>query len=241
MNLKIARLAGLFITFCAFAASPVYSQNKSVLRLADEYALVLRKYQAQKSRQPVENVLRKGKAVAEKLDELESLSDAEYALLEKKMKGFVVNRDEVLYIKPDLKFFAQLAQTRGTEADAAFFAVMREIRPENVWTAYYDAQTDVSGCTIYGKGVLSGLYGKTLQFKRAFPKAYASEIDEEIDEILDKFTADGVCSCGASGGVRREFRLFIKSFPKDKNTSIVRKRLANLEKNKANRFNCQTG
>jgi hypothetical protein len=242
MNLKIALVAGLFLTFCGIAASssPVYSQNKTVLKLADEYALALRKYQAQKSRMSVEGVLRKGKAVAERLDEMESLGDAEYALFEKKMKGFVVNREEVVFIKPDLKFFAQLSKTRGTQADAAFFALMREIRPDNVWAAYIEQQTDYSGCTLYGNGVLTRLYGKALRFKRAYPKAYASEIDEEINEILQEFT-DKPCACGERDAVFKEFRLFIRTFPKDKNTLEIRKNLTTLQKSKDAGFNCQSG
>lgn len=240
MNLKIA-LVFLFITFCAAAASPVFAQDKIVLQLAEEYSRTLKNYQAQKSRISLESVLRKGKAVAERLDEVESLSDAEYAVLEKKMKGFVVSREEVIFVRPDLKFFAQLSERWGTKTDAAFFILMRVIRPDNVFPVYTERQTDVSGCTIYGISALTVLYGKALQFKKTNPQAYTPDIDEEINEILDEFTGESVCACGDSASVRREFRLFIKSFPKDKNTSIVRKRLANLEKNKANRFNCQSG
>jgi hypothetical protein len=240
MNLKSV-LVFLFITFCVAAASPVSAQDKIVLQLAEEYSRTLKNYQAQKSRISLESVLRKGKAVAERLDEVESLSDAEYAVLEKKMKGFVVNREEVVFVKPDLKFFAQLSQRWGTKTDAAFFVLMRVIRPDDVFPVYTERQTDVSGCTIYGIGALTVLYGQALKFKNTYPQAYTPDIDEEINEILDEFTGADVCACGDSASVRREFRLFIKTFPKDKNTAIVRKRLANLEKNKNNRFKCQSG
>jgi len=188
----------------------------------------------------VESVVRKGKTVSEKLEEIEALSEADYALLEKKMRGFVVNRDEILFIEPDSKFFARLAETRGTKADMAFFALMPQIKPRNVWAAYIEQQTDVSGCTIYGNGALTGLYGKALQFKRAYPKAYASDINKEIAEILSEFT-DGTCACGTRAGVEKEFRAFIKTFPKDKNTPAIKKRLANLKGNKDFRFNCESG
>jgi len=240
MNMKITFAVILFVTFLGTAASPAHSQNKSILQLADEYSLALRKYERQKSRTSVESVVRKGKAVGGKLEEIESLSAADYSLLEKKMRGFMVNREEILFIEPDLKFFARLAKTRGTKTDAAFFAVMREIKPENVWTAYIEQQTDVTGCTIYGNGALTRLYGKARQFKRAYPKAYVDDINEEIDEILTEFTG-GTCACGGRAGVEKEFRAFIKTFPKDKNTPAIKKRLANLKKNKDFRFNCQSG
>lgn len=239
MNLKIALIV-LFATFCAALASPVYSQNKIVLRLADEYSRTLGNFQARKSGVSVESVLRKGKAVAERLDELEDLSDAEYALVEKKMKGFVVNREEAVYIKPDLKFFAQLSGRRGTKADSAFFALMLEIRPDDVFPVYMERQTDVSGCTIYGNGVLTALYGKALQFKKTYPQAYTSEIDEEINEILSEFTGDP-CACGERDKVIREFRLFIRTFPNDENTPKIKKNLASLQKRKDARFNCISG
>jgi hypothetical protein len=241
MNMKIALAAVLFVIFCGVSASPVYAQNKTILRLADEYSRTLRNFQARKSGVSVESLMRKGKSVAEEIYELESLTDAEYALLEKKMKGFVVNREEVLVINPDLAFFEQLAATRGTKTDAAFFALMREIRPGNVFAAYIEMQTDVTGCTIYGNGVPTALYGKALRFKKTYPRAYVADIDEEINEILNVFTRESVCACGDGNSVRREFRLFLRTFPKDKNTSLVRKHLANLEKNKENRFNCQSG
>jgi hypothetical protein len=238
--MKIRRAVILFVMLAAISVLPVGAQNKSVMSLADQYALALRQFQTHKTRASMEGVVRKGNAVGEKLSELEDLSEAEYALLEKKMKGFVVNREETVYVKPDLKFFAQLAKTRGTSADAAFFGLMREIRPDNVWAAYLEQQTDYSGCTIYGNGNLTTLYGKALRFKRAYPQAYVSYIDEEIDGISSKFTGD-VCACGNIGSVEKEFRLFIKTFPNDKNTPAVKKGLANLKKNKAFRFNCQSG
>lgn len=240
MYLKTALAAALFITFHAFGASPVCSQTKPVLRLADEYALVLRKYQSQKSQMSIESVMRKGKAVAERLDQLEALSDAEYALLEKKMKGFVVNREEILVIVPDLAFFVQLSKKRGTRADAAFFALMREIRPDNVFAAYIEMQTDATGCTIYGNGALTRLYGKALRFKKTYPRAYVEEIDKEINEILSEFTGDP-CACGERVAVLREFRLFIRTFPKDENTPEIKKNLATLEKRKDAGFHCRTG
>jgi hypothetical protein len=238
MNLRRATIIVLFVVL--FGQSNAYSQTKSILKLAGEYSTALKVFQQKKSRASVESLLRKGNFVADKLDELQELNESDYAMLEKKMKGFVVNREEVIYVKPDLKFFRMLSKTRGTKADLAFFTVMREIRPDSVWTAYYEMQTDVTGCTIYGNGVLTRLYGKALQFTRNYPKAYAAEIHEEIRGILEKFD-ETVCACGERAGVLREYRLFIKTFPRDKNTPAIKRNLANIQRGNGSRFKCQTG
>ncbi|HEX8737202.1 MAG TPA: hypothetical protein VF721_17855 [Pyrinomonadaceae bacterium] len=239
MNLKIA--LGLFIAFGVIVAPVnVYAQNKSILKLADEYALALRKYRAQKSRASVADVMRMGKAVAGDISQIEDLSDAEYALFKKKMQGFVVNREEILVIEPDLDFFARLSATRGTKVDAAFFALMRQIKPGSVFPAYIEMQTDVTGCTIYGNGAMTGLYGKALRFKKTYPNEYAGEVNEEINKIIEELTTE-TCACSSRASVEKEFRAFIKAFPKDKNTPAIKKRLANLKGNKEFRFYCQSG
>jgi hypothetical protein len=238
MNLTHAAIIFLLIVFIGQTA--VYSQDKSMLQLADEYSLALKKYERQKSKTSVESVLRKGEAVSAKLEVIEDLSDADYLLLEKKMKGFVVNREEILYIEPDLKFFAQLAKTRGTKSDVAFFALMRQIKPDNVWAAYIEQQTDVTGCTRFGSGLMTRLYGKALQFKRTYPKAYRAEIDEEISDLASKFN-DNLCACGDRASVLREFRLFIKTFPRDKHTPEIKKYLKNVKSRKDFTYNCESG
>lgn len=239
MNKKIFSITVL-ILLVGLTAATAHSQTKSILILADQYSLALSQYQNQTSRSSVESVIRKGKIVGERLDEMEALSDSDYSLLEKKMNGFTVNRDEILFIKPDLKFFAELSKTRGTPSDIAFFSLMRQIRPENVWAAYIAPQTDYSGCTIYGNGLLTRLYGKAKYFKKSYPKAYVSDINEEIDKILEEFPESG-CACGNRESVLREYRLFIKTFPTDKNTQVIRKRLTTIERSKGFRFNCQSG
>ena len=188
MSKKIVILLIKLMLMALFGVITVSAQNKTILQLADEYSIALKKYQQQKSQTSVESVLHKGKAVNNKIEEIESLSDADYALLEKKMKGFVINRDEVLYIEPDLKFFGQLSKSRGTKADIAFFDLMPAIKGDSVFATYIEMQTDVSGCTIYGNGVLTTLYGKALQFKKTYPKAYIKDVNEEIDKILEEFT-----------------------------------------------------
>jgi hypothetical protein len=238
MNLRIKPLIVLIIML--FGQTFVYAQNKSILKLADEYSLALAKFRTRKSKLSLANLFRKGQDVSEKWDELEDLSEADYARVEKKMKGFIINREEIIFIEPDLKFYARLAKTRGKKSDVAFFNLMRQIKPDYVWAAYIEQQTDVTGCTRYGSGLLTRLYGKALQFKRTYPKAYAKEIDEEIDEIVSSFN-DNICACGDRAGVIREFRLFVKTFPRDKKTPEIKKYLRTFETQKDFRFYCSSG
>lgn len=240
MRINIHFLVGLILIFCACFTFPVYSQNNSILQLADQYSFALKRFQAQKKRTSVEGLIRKGNAIAEKFREMESLNEADYTLLKKKMKGFVVNRDEILYIEPDTTFFARLSKKRGVSADVAFFDLLREIKPDNVWAAYIEPQTDVTGCTIYGNGILTRLYGKGIKYKKTYPKAFTKDIDDEISEIMQAFS-ESSCACGTMGGVQKEFRLFIKSFPNDKNTLGIKKNLKDLIKRGDFRFNCKSG
>ncbi len=239
-NMKLFVRFSLTLFLAVNLSTVFFSQNTSILALADQYSLALKKFQAQRRSLTVEGLLRKGQAVGDKLDELESLNDADYAMLVKKMKGFDVNRQEVVFINPDSKFFARLSRIHGTRADIAFFTLMQKIRPDNVWAAYTEQQTDYSGCTIYGKGLLTSLYRQALQFRKTYPKAYTSDVKKEIDAILEEFTM-GTCACGDRKSVLKEFWLFIRTFPKDKKTPEIRKRLEKIEKSTSFRFYCQSG
>lgn len=121
-----------------------------------------------------------------------------------------------------------------------FFSLLNEIKPDSVWAAYIEQQTDFTGCTIYGNGMLTRLYGKALKYKKAYPKVFTKHIDDEISEILQAFS-ESSCACGSTNGVQKEFRLFIKSFPRDKNTPDIRKNLKDIIKRGDFRFNCKSG
>lgn len=241
MKFKNTFAAILFAAFFLSNASFSYSQNKSVLKLAEQYSQALKKFQNQKGRTSLEGLLRKGNAVGEKLDEMESLSERDFSVLEKKMKGFVINREETIFVKPDNVFFGKLAARRGTPADAAFFKLSRKYKPNNVWSAFIEQQTDYSGCTIYGKGIFTELYAQAKSFQSQYPAAYSGEIREMIDEIKIELT-ENTCVCGDRNGAAKEFRLFINTFPKDKITPLVKKRLKEIENKKTNlRFACHSG
>jgi hypothetical protein len=230
----------LIIAFIGQSAIYAYPKQKPILRFAGEYSISLGRFQKGKSGESLESLLNKGMKVSRHLNEIESLSDGEYTLLKKRMHGFVVNREEVLFINPDLKFFSKLAKSHGKKADIDFFALMRKIRPDNIWAQYIEQQTDATGCTIYGNGSLTKLYGEALRYKKVHPGSYKAEVDKEIEEILSQFLA-GTCACGSQEDALKEFRLFLQSFPSDKNAPAIRKRMQKITKNQDFRFDCQSG
>lgn len=240
MNERKSKKTLLLIVLCNVFFFNADAQDKTILRLASQYSLALKKLENQKVKSSVAFVYQKGKVVSDNIDVLESLNEADYSTLKRKMKGFVVNRDEVVFIEPDVKFFKKLSAKYGTKADFAFFDLMSRLKPDSVWAAYIQQQTDYSGCTMYGKGLLTQLYGKLLIFKKNHPASYAGDIDREIKGILAEFT-DSPCACGSRADVLKEYRLFIRQFPKDKNAPIVRKILKSFDKNKEARFNCNSG
>jgi hypothetical protein len=216
------------------------AQDNTILTLADRYSTSLKRFEARKGHSSLESVVHTGKAVNEKIGEIEALSDANYSLLLKKMKGFTINREEILFIEPRAEFFSRLAQTHGTRSDLTFFTLLHQIKPGNVWRVYIEPQTDVTGCTIYGNGILTKLYGKALRFKKTYPQAFTADINDEIDEILEQFS-EGGCSCGSRSGVVREFQLFIRTFPRDKHTPKIKKALKTFIDRGDFRFNCHSG
>ena len=208
--------------------------------LAHRYNLALKAIELRKSRSSLESVLRKGTLLSDKYDELEKLSETDYLRFKKKMRGFDVNREEIIFVEPDRMFFLRLANKIGTTADRSFFRLSAEIKPSNVWASYIEQQTDYSGCTIYGNGKLTKLYGRALRFKRTYPRAYTSYVNDEINSILEEF-GESLCACGSRDLVIKEFSLFVKTFPQDKKTPAIRKILDDLKAGKKFRFDCHSG
>ena len=91
------------------------------------------------------------------------------------MKGFIVNRYEVIVIVPDTAFFAALAKKYGTDKDNRYFQFRREWMPEGFWPVYINLQTDVGGCTRFGEGYLANLYKKGNTLLLTMTGYYAKE------------------------------------------------------------------
>ncbi|MBV9240645.1 MAG: hypothetical protein JO314_01440 [Acidobacteria bacterium] len=231
--MKLLKIAVLFLL-------PVACPAQSMLALATRYNASLREFERGHQTIPLERVLRKGKILSDKTDDLEKLSAADYATFKKRMRGFVINREEIVFTEPDANFFYRLALRRGTAADKSFFRLLREFKPYGVWPTHVEQQTDVTGCTSYGNGRLTRLYGHALNFRRSFPRSYASFVNQEIRDIREQFDPN-LCACGGRESVIREFTLFVKTYPKEKKTSQIRATLRRLKYDKGFRFNCHSG
>lgn len=152
-----------------------------------------------------------------------------------------MNREEVVFVEPDVDFFKKLAKKYGKAADIAFFDLLKKYKPQSVWPVYMLQQTDVGGCTKYGTGTLTTLYGKVSKFKKKFKTAYQDDVREMMEELENQFT-DWSCACGDANSVMKELKLFLSRFPKSPISPAVKKRLSSLKAGKSSfEFHCIGG
>jgi hypothetical protein len=219
------------ILLIASANAVAHGQSKPILSRAGQYSAAFKKFQSQKGRRSIEPLIKKGTLVSDKLEDIESLDEGEYAKLKSRMKGYAVNSEEILFIEPDVDYFVKLANKRGTKTDIAFFAFLKRLKPDSVWPAYIEQETDFGGCTRYGNGLSTGLYKKAIQFRKTFPTSYAGDVKKAVEDIIQNFK-ENPYTCSSRADILKEYRLFIKTFPKDRNTPAVRAALKTVEKKK---------
>lgn len=102
-----------------------------------------------------------------------------------KMKGFVVNRVESVYVEPDPRFFLTLAKRLGDKASVDFFEAFTKSAPE-AHPVYIEEQTDYSGCIRFGTMSLVDSYKQWTDFGKKYPNRYANE-------VRAKAICDGFC------------------------------------------------
>ena len=118
---------------------------------------------------------------------LESLSEQEFTTLSRELVGLIVNRDEIVFVEPDVTFFRRLA-ARGDRADRAFFAALSSTYPESVWPVYIEQQTDYGGCTRFGSGTLVSTYFTWAAVRRQYPKRYGEATASHLNDIVNELT-----------------------------------------------------
>ena len=174
------------------------------------------------------------------IQKLESLDDAEFKNLQR-LQGLLINREEVVFIKPDVDYFTKLAAARGDEADRAFFAALKATYPESVWPIYIEQQTDYSGCTRFGGMTLVEAYRVWLEFQRRFPDRYVNGAKEETEAVLHELT-QSTCACGNAAGVEQELEQFLRRFPESPARVRIDQRLQSLRNRRSDiRPNCTSG
>lgn len=172
---------------------------------------------------------------------MEELSDPEYASLQSRLRGIRLNRDELLFARPDLRFFVELGERKGNPEDRLFFHLYRMTYPESFAPAYARQQTDYSACTDYGSGKLTRLYGEWQKYGTRHPARYESVVQEETNRIVRELV-QGTCACGTERSVEAEFRYFLARHPGSPIVPKIRARLDQLKHRTANiRFNCVPG
>ena len=139
---------------------------------------------------------------------LESLSDEEFTRVNA-IEGMVVNREEVLFVRPDVEYFRGLARARGDAADRAFFAALKATYPDSVWKDYVEQQTDVGGCIRFGTMTLVETYVRWADFQRAYPNRYADFAKKESDDVF-KALVESQCSCDDLASVEKELDEFLR-------------------------------
>jgi hypothetical protein len=111
-----------------------------------------------------------------------------------------------------------------------FFDAFRETRDSvsAAWPAYIEQTTDFSGCTRFGSLELVRCYRLLTRFRTLHPQRYRDRIEDLLSPIEEEFT-DGKCACGGVEDMEKEFRAFLREFPKSSIAPRVRERLHDLE------------
>ena len=171
---------------------------------------------------------------------LESLSNDEFQQLERQLPGALLNRDEILFLKPDPDFFAKLATVRGDEADKRFFAGLKATYPDAVWPVYVEQQTDYSGCTTFGSGKLVETYRRWLEFRSAFPNRYVEAATKELQSVSEALLS--TCPCEDMSVIQRELARFVQTFPGSPLRARIEQVMTEIQMGKSNiRPRCHSG
>src|SRR5207247_10036898 len=135
----------------------------------ERYRSAIQSAESAASRLAIEPAFAAARALREALiPKLESLGDEEFKNLQQ-LQGLLINREEVVFIKPDVDYFTKLAAARGDEADRAFFAALKATYPDPVGPIYIEEQTDYSICTRFAVMTLVAADRLWLAFQRRFP------------------------------------------------------------------------
>lgn len=171
---------------------------------------------------------------------LESLSDTEFADLQHALPGVLLRREEVIFVKADVDYFAQLASAKGDPADRAFFRALKVTYPNSTWPIYLLQQTDYSGCTRFGSLSLVETYRMWSEFQKRYPDRYEIPVKMELDAVLNKLLS--TCACGDAADIVKELEQFRMEFPGSPMQSRIDVRLKDVQERRPTvRTNCISG
>lgn len=159
---------------------------------------------------------------------IESLSDADFAALRSRLKGFALSRGLDIFADPDPKFFRALAETRGEPADLAFFTLMEQSIAPDYLPVYVKPQGR-GVCVRYGEDLIAPYYAGWLEYQRQSPGRYKDKVTELLANVEDAVGL-GTCACGEIDSVQQELKGFVNRFPTAPVNSKIRSRIEQLDK-----------
>lgn len=225
-----ARLLATLAVVFLLPGRAVAGEGASLLQRIAAYGRELSRAETSAAPVSLEPLLERGNALAAELKRIiEELPAEDYDRVLKDMKGFVVNRDEVILVEPDARYFSALARKVGTGQDRAYFDFMLKVTPEGYWPIYIVRQTDAGGCTDYGTGTLSKLYAAGTAVAPRLGRYYRLGVEKTLDDVARQLTA-ATCACGDLRSVVKELRRFLEKNPHARPAAAVRARLASIER-----------
>lgn len=221
----------IIIVLCCFLPTLAHAgEPESLIKETAEYRRELSNIEASHKTASLEALLQQGNNLASELKKIiEQLSDSDYSTIEKNLKGYIVNREEVILVEPDTRFFSKLADKIGTIQDRLYFNFMLKVMPDGYWPVYIIRQTDVGGCTDFGKGTLSSLYREGSGLLPKLSGYYQKQITRITTDIADQLTSS-TCACGKIDSAKKEFKIFQETNPKAPITESVSARMKSIQR-----------
>jgi hypothetical protein len=212
------------------------SKLEQARQLTDAYLELLTQWQQAKGKEGLEPILNKGQEAAVAILKVaDALSEQEFNALGKRMPGYLMIRNDILVVGPDPNFFITLATQKGKPVDIAFFKLVSETL-NGYWPSTMEQLDNLSGCTRFGTGQLSDLYGGWTKFRQQYPKAYQKAFEDPnlllIHDIEDQLLNSN-SACEGPESVIQELEKFIQAYPRSPLTPSLKKRLEALRQNKA--------
>lgn len=246
--MRLIAMLGFALCSAALNLSPTASgavvPAEEIPPTVGEYAAALNELQTGSSKESIESVFEQGMKASPALQAvLPDLSEAQYQKAQRQMQGFIVERREVIFVRPIVGYFKELAKKKGSKADRAFFDIYERTEPDghSPFPAYSEQQTDEAGCTRFDGRQLVDLYRGWLTFRTAYSDAYAAEAQGEIDSLESELQS-GICSCVDAAKTAAGLQTFVDALPDLPITPKIRSRIAEIRSGKSNfRFNCHAG
>jgi len=239
--LTISISIAIAIGSCAIFAARVYAGAADIPASVDQYASALDAIMKSHSRQSLQPVFEIGIQSSPEVQAiLGTLSESDFAALQKKMPGMQILRGKSEVVRPSADFFRNLARRKGAKADRAFFDIYARTEPDSSpdFPAYVSVQSPSARCTRFDGPLLVALYRGWLDFRTQYPGDYTTEAQGELDSMDAELSA-GTCACGTEQQVADGLAEFAKAFPDLPMTTKVRARIDRIKAGTSHiRFQC---